>query len=95
MVGDNDSYDGHDALTGLPDIVYFSTEFERRKGILKRSGESNLLIYLHLHDSTPEELLKEVANYWKEAFTRVCRYEEKEAVRGRGVYRGYTHVRFI
>lgn len=80
MVGDNESYDGHDELTGLPDLVYFSTEFERRKLGLKRSGESNLLLYLHLHDSTPDELLKEVADYWKETFTRTCRYEEKDYV---------------
>jgi hypothetical protein len=76
MVGE-DLYNGKDRLTGLHDSFYFSDEYERRKAELKRSGESNLLLLLHLREDTPEERVKSVAEYWKDAFIRVCRYEKK------------------
>lgn len=78
MSGDNDSYNGHDELTGLHDSVYFSLEFDRVKAILRRTGESKLLLYLHLHEATPEDKVKDVAEYWQNAFNRTCRYEKKD-----------------
>jgi len=78
MVGDNDLYGGHDELTGLPKLFYFSTEFDRRKAELIRSGESNLLICLHFCETASDEKVKAVADYWKQTFIRVCRYEERD-----------------
>ncbi len=37
MVGATGVYDGHDELTGLQYLFYFSTEFDRKKAELKRS----------------------------------------------------------
>jgi hypothetical protein len=81
MVGENeDSYRAttRDELTGLPKLFYFSREFNRKKAGLGRSGESNLLLCLHLHETTPEDKVKAVAEYWKEKFLRVCRYEKRD-----------------
>ncbi|MBW2966755.1 hypothetical protein KY342_06650 [Candidatus Woesearchaeota archaeon] len=76
MSGD-ELYNGHDLLTGLHDSFYFSTEFDRKKAQLKRSGESNLLLCLCLPEDTQEERVKQVADYWEKTFVRTCRYEKK------------------
>ena len=73
MVGADDLYDGHDELTGFPKLFYFSNEFDRKKAELGRSGESSLLLCLHLDETTPREKVKAVAEYWKQTFIRVCR----------------------
>jgi len=76
MSGD-ELYNGHDLLTGLHDSFYFSTEFDRRRSELKRSGESNLLLCLSLPEETEKERVKQVAEYWGKTFIRTCRYEKK------------------
>ncbi|MBW2982042.1 hypothetical protein KY343_04130 [Candidatus Woesearchaeota archaeon] len=75
MDGDN-LYNGHDELTGLHDSFYFSTELERDIAELKRSGKSNHLTVLTLDSDTPVEIFKEIAEWWKDQFIRVCRYEK-------------------
>ena len=74
-----DLYEGatRDELTGLHNSFYFSTEFNRRVDELKRSGGSDLLLMLNLPEDTPEEKVRAVAEYWKQNFIRVCRYEKK------------------
>lgn len=89
MVGEQrDLYDGHDGLTGLPNghdeltgfpkLFYFATGFKRKKAELERSGRSNLLLCLHLDETTSEDEVKAVAKYWKKTFIRVCRYEKRD-----------------
>ena len=75
-----DLYEGatRDELTGLHNSFYFSTEFNRRVDELKRSGGSDLLLMLNLPEDTPEEKVRAVAEYWKQNFIRVCRYEKKD-----------------
>jgi hypothetical protein len=80
MVGEN-LYDATtiDELTGLHYSFYFKYEFERRKAELRRSGESNLLICLHLHEDTSEDKVRAVAEYWKKNDNWLsCRYEKKD-----------------
>ena len=71
-------YDGHDEETGFPHAFYFSHGFEHDKILLSRSGKSIDLAVLHLPDDISAEKVKEVAEYWKEQFDRVCRYEKME-----------------
>jgi hypothetical protein len=70
-------YDGHDKATGLHDSVYFCTELEREVAELRRSKKNSHLVALTLSSDTPVEIVKEVADWWKEQFIRVCRYEKK------------------
>ena len=75
---ESDLYDGHDEETGLPHAFYFSEGLDHDISLLKRSGESIDLAVLHLPDNTSSEKIKEVAEYWKGQFDRVCRYERME-----------------
>jgi len=71
-------YDGHDLETGLHDSFYFSDELDGVKSLLGRSGGSHELAVLRLPDDTSAEKVKEIVEYWKEQFVRVCRYDKME-----------------